>query len=61
MKDKGRDGRLREGRKASEVGGEGVDILYTRGRSQDLRDVTAKIRAIELFNPDGLLSPPSPL
>lgn len=27
------------------------------GRSQDLRDVTAKIRAIELFNPDGL-SPP---
>lgn len=29
--------------------------MYTRGRSQDLRDVTAKIRAIELFNPDGLL------
>lgn len=28
--------------------------MYTRGRSQDLRDVTAKIRAIELFNPDGL-------
>lgn len=34
-----------------------VDVQYTRGRSQDLRDVTAKIRAIELFNPDGL-SPP---
>jgi len=31
-----------------------VDVQYTRGRSQDLRDVTAKIRAIELFNPDGL-------
>lgn len=35
--------------------------MYTRGRSQDLRDVTAKIRAIELFNPDGLSrsAPPS--
>lgn len=27
--------------------------------AQDLRDVTAKIRAIELFNPVSLLSPPS--
>lgn len=34
-----------------------VDVQYTRGRSQDLRDVTAKIRAIELFNPDGLSAP----
>lgn len=28
--------------------------------AQDLRDVTAKIRAIELFNPVSLLPPPSP-
>lgn len=32
-----------------------LDVQYTMGWSQDLRDVTAKIRAIELFNPDGLL------
>lgn len=31
--------------------------IYTGKRSQDLRDVTAKIRAIELFNPDGLRHP----
>lgn len=34
--------------------------IYTGKRSQDLRDVTAKIRAIELFNPDGLRHPLSP-
>lgn len=34
-----------------------MDAQYTRGQSQDLRDVTARIRAIELFNPDGLLPP----
>lgn len=34
-----------------------MDVQYTRGQSQDLRDVTARIRAIELFNPDGLLPP----
>lgn len=47
-----RESKGREGGGVSEARQRGW--MYTRGRSQDLRDVTAKIRAIELFNPDGL-------
>lgn len=54
MKDKDRDV---YGCARRQKGAEGVDVQYTRGQSQDLRDVTARIRAIELFNPDGLLPP----
>lgn len=54
MKDKDRDGRLDEGRRPLK---EWTSNTEARGQSQDLRDVTARIRAIELFNPDGLLPP----